>query len=113
MQAAACGETRKRNREQEGATFMTRNAELAKRHAYRVTLVPSDDDFAPPEKEIDICVIADDVFITVFEGSEDDLKEGRKRVYEVPGINIEALIKALCAFSDQAQAIRMVREPVR
>lgn len=91
---------------------MTRNAELAKRHAYRVTLTPADDDFAPPEKEIDICVIGDEIFITVWKGSVDDLKDGRTREYEVPGMNIEAFVKALCAFGDQAQAIRFVREGV-
>ena len=75
----------------------------------RVTLSPSDENVSPPDHEIEISVIGNDVFITVYDGSLDDLTEGRKKVCDVPSISLHELIAALNAFSDASVGIRCVR----
>ena len=75
----------------------------------RVTLSASDEEYAPPGHEIDICVVGNDVAITVYEGSADDLIEGRKKQYAVPLLAYCDLLSALNAFSDTSQGIRLVR----
>lgn len=76
----------------------------------RVTLSASDDKYAPPLKEIDLSVIGNDVYISVYEGSLEDTAKGRKLEYEVPQIALHDLIAAVNAFGDVTRAIRVVRD---
>ena len=75
----------------------------------RVTLTSSEEKYAPPSQEIELAVIGNDVFITVYDGSADDLKDGRTRAYEVPQIALPDLIAALTAFGDFQQGVRFDR----
>ena len=66
----------------------------------RVTLTSSEEKYAPSEHEIDISVIGNDVVITVYEGSLEDLNKGRKVAFEVPTLDYRDLLRSLNAFSD-------------
>lgn len=75
----------------------------------RVTIQPSDDNYAPPTQEIELAVIGNDVFITVYEGSLDDLSKGRTEKQEVPPIALKDLNAALAAFGDFHSGLRFER----
>lgn len=75
----------------------------------RVTLTGSDEKYAPPTQEIELAVSGNDVLITIYDGSSDDLAKGRTRAYEVPAIALSDLIAALTAFGDFQQGVRFGR----
>lgn len=78
----------------------------------RVTLTASGEQYAPPYHEIEIAVIGNEVFITVYDGSADDLKDGRTKAYEVPQLALSDLLAALNAFSDAGAGIRFARPEI-
>ena len=75
----------------------------------RVTLTSSDEKYAPPSQEIELAVIGNDVLITVYDGSSDDLSKGRTKTYDVPAVALPDLIAALTAFGDFQQGVRFGR----
>ncbi len=77
----------------------------------RVTLTASDEKYAPPKHEIEFAVVGNDLFITVYEGSSDDLAKGRSLASEVPPLALPDVHAALVAFSDFSQGIRYSRAP--
>jgi hypothetical protein len=72
----------------------------------RVTLSPSDDNYAPSAHEIEVAVIGNDVLISVYDGSLDDLIDGRKKVYDVPPLALKELVAAYYARSNFEVEIR-------
>jgi hypothetical protein len=72
----------------------------------RVTITAADEKYEPPGQEIEVAVIGNDVLLTVYDGSSDDLAKGRTKVYDVPPIALHDLIRALNAFSDVSQGVR-------
>ena len=74
----------------------------------RVTITAADEKYAPPGQEIEISVIGDQVFISVYKGSQDDLKDGRKKEYDVPVLAMKDLLAALNAHADEFQG-RFIR----
>lgn len=75
----------------------------------RVTLTAADEKYAPAEGEIDITVVGNEVFISVYKGSLEDLQEGREKQFDVPVLALSDLLAALGAFGDQVHSIRLVR----
>ncbi len=75
----------------------------------QVTITASDEKYAPPAHEIEFAVIGNDLFITVYEGSSDDLAKGRSKAYEVPPLALCDVHAALVAFSDFSQGARYIR----
>lgn len=71
----------------------------------RVTITTADERYAPPDKEIEVAVIDGKVFITVYDGSSDDLQVGRTKEYDVPVLNLHDLVAALAAFGVSVQGL--------
>lgn len=66
---------------------------------YRVTLTGAEEQYEPATQEIDITMVDELVFIDVYKGSLNDLKEGREKEFSVPTLNFEDLMHALQAFN--------------
>ena len=71
----------------------------------RVTITRANEQYAPPGVEIDVSVIGGRVFLTVYEGSDQNVPSNRKEVYEVPEIALHDLIAALSAFGVAVQGL--------
>ena len=66
----------------------------------RVTITEAEEKYAPAGQEIDISVIGDQVFISVYKGSAEDLKKGREKKYDVPALSVHDLLSALGAHAN-------------
>lgn len=68
---------------------------------YRVTLTGAEEQYEPATQEIDITVVGEHVFIDVYKGSLNDLKEGREKEFSVPILVYGDLLRALQAFNER------------
>ena len=71
----------------------------------RVVITTADEKFEPPSQEIEITVIDGKVFITVYDGSQDNVPSDRQKRYEVPEIDLHDLVRALTAFGVAVQGV--------
>ena len=65
----------------------------------RVVIETADERFAPPGHEVEVTVVNETVFISVYEGSDENKPSTKKLAYEVPALNLHDLMTALGAFN--------------
>lgn len=76
----------------------------------RVTITSAEEQHEPPDQEIDVSVIGDRVFVTVYDGSDNNAPSNRKKAYEVPVLRLHDLIAALAAHGVAVQGFHIASE---
>jgi len=64
---------------------------------HKIVLTEAKEKYAPPGREIELSVIGDNLFITIFNGSDDNIPSTKKREYEVPVLSVKDFVLALGA----------------
>ena len=75
---------------------------------HKVVITSADEEYAPPEQEIEVTVIGDHVYLTVYEGSDDNKPSTKKLAYEVPPLTLHDLIAALSAFGSEVLGLHVL-----
>jgi hypothetical protein len=68
----------------------------------RVTITGAEEQYAPPQQEIDIAVVDGLLFIDVYDGSLADLAEGRTKKFTVPTLKLADVLHAISAFNEES-----------
>jgi tRNA(Ser,Leu) C12 N-acetylase TAN1 len=61
----------------------------------KVILEGVDERYEPPDREIEVSIVGDSLYISVFDGSVDDLSKSRKKEIEVPELSLKEFRAAL------------------
>jgi hypothetical protein len=77
---------------------------------HRVTLTAAGEEYAPPGCEIEMSIVGDLVFITVYKGSLDDLSQPREKDYAVPEILLGDLVGAIGALTPGLTTVTAAHE---
>ena len=64
----------------------------------KVVLTEAEEKFVPPKKEIELTIVGDNLFITVFNGSDGNIPSTKVKEYEVPMLSVKDVVNTLAAF---------------